>query len=447
MATKLTKSIIGRVQAAKGADGRARVTYLFDSEKPGLALKITPSGAKSFIYQARVGAGREAKKTRRRIGTWPATTIDAARKAADTWHSKVRVQGVDPAAERAKDRQQKIQAAADRRTVNDVCDAYVEAAKTMPTRRGTPKSETNLNIDKGRIDWHIRPLLGKKVAKELTKGDIADFRDKVAAGDTAKTIKGKKKRAKHIISGGQGTANRCLNLLGAIMSFAKDRKWISESPVSGVVKYHRPKIGKRPSTEMMKAIGVQLREMEKDHPQATAIIHELALTGARYSEIAKLRHRWMELPGALLRIPDLENKSQRERIIILGRPAIDILRAQQKIAHNPYVFPATRGKGTYQATPKVWRKACEKAGVSIRIHDLRHHFSSIATELNYPKPIVSALLGHAKADITDEYIHVAPKILRDAADAISEAIARLLAGESAKVVQIPRREVGQEQRA
>jgi integrase len=181
-------------------------------------------------------------------------------------------------------------------------------------------------------------------------------------------------------------------------------------------------------------VGAQLRTAEKDHPTAVAIIRELALTGARYSEIAKLHRKWVELDGALLRLPD--SKSRRERIIILGKPAIEILEAAPKRAKSPYVFPAERGEGHYQATPKIWVDLREKAGVSFRLHDWRHNFSSVATELGYPKPIVSALLGHAKADITDEYIHIAPEVLRAAADAISEAIARMLDGKAATVTKI-----------
>jgi integrase len=438
MAVKLTKGVVEAATAELGADGARRVTYLFDSEKPGLALKIAPTGAKSFIYQARVGSGRGAKKTRRLIGRWPATTVDAARKAAEKWHSKVRVQGVDPAAERVQEQEKRVQEAADKRTVNEVCDAYLQAAITMPTKRGRPKSATSLKIDSGRIRWHVRPLLGNKLVKSLTKGDIANFRDKVAAGETAKTVKSEKKRGKYVIEGGEGTANRVLNLLGAVMSYAKDQRWIAENPVSGVVKFHRSRVGKRPPAEQVKAIGAQLRAIETDHPEAVAIIRALALTGARYSEIAKLRHKWMELPGALLRIPDTANKSQRERLIILGKRATDILGAQRKMLHNPFVFPAIRAKTHYQGLPKIWNKVREKAEVDFRLHDWRHHFASVANDMGYPEAIVSALLGHSRAGTTQGYIHTAPKALRDAADAISEAIGRLLDGTTAEVIRLPR---------
>ena len=434
MAVRLTKRIIDAARPKVGPDGQPKVTYIFDDEQPGLALRITPQGAKSFIFQARVGRGRKAPKPRVTIGAYGQPwTIELARTKAAGLLSKVKVEKINPVAQRRAEEAAELKRIAGAKTVNQVCDEYLKAAVHMPTKRKRPKSAESLKIDEGRLQRHVRPLLGARQVATLTKADIDDFRNKVASGATAGTFK-TKKRGKAVVTGGQGTANRVLNLLGAVMSFAKDRGYIAANPVHGVIRYDRAKVGKRPSTKDIERIGAELRAAEKDHPSAVAIIRELALTGARYGEITKLHPKWMELDGALLRLPD--SKSRRERIIILGRPAIDVLKAVPKRARATFVFPAERGKSYYQATPKIWDDIREKAGVNFRLHDWRHNFSSIATELGYPKPIVSALLGHAKADITDEYIHVAPEVLRAAADAISEAIARMLNGETTTVAKI-----------
>jgi integrase len=434
MAVKLTKGFIDKAKPAIDGGGEPKVTYFFDEIQPGLALRITPNGAKSFIFQARVGRGRRAAKTRVTIGGFGQPwTVETARTEAARLLSKVKVDRVDPVAERRAEEEAGRQLIANSKTVNQVCDEYLKAAVHMPTKRKRPKSAASLKIDEGRLLRHVRPLLGTQHISNLTKADIDDFRNKVASGTTAGTFK-TKKRGKAVVRGGQGTANRVLNLFGAVMSFAKDRSYIATNPVHGVIRYDRPKVAKRPRTKEIEAIGAQLREEAANHPSAVAIIRELALTGARYGEIAKLHKKWTELDGALLRLPD--SKSRRERIIILGKPSIDVLKAVPKRAKSPYVFPAERGKSHYQATPKVWDQIRKNAGVHFRLQDWRHNFSSIATELGYPKPIVSALLGHSKADITDEYIHVAPEALRAAADAISEAIARLLDGEAATVSKL-----------
>jgi integrase len=434
MAVRFTKRVIDAALPAMGADGRPKTTYLFDQQQPGLALRILPSGSKSFIFQARVGRGRGAKKTRTIIGAYGLPwTVELARTEAARLLSLVKVDGLDPVQERRAEKEAIRQAIADSNTVNEVCDEYLKAAVNMPTRRRRPKSPESLKIDAGRLLRHVRPLLGTKRISTLVKADIDDFRDKIASGATAGTFK-TKKRGKAVVTGGQGAANRVLNLLGAVMTFAKDRGWIATNPVLGVIRYDRPKVGKRPQAKEIERIGEQLRLFENEYPIAVAIIRELALTGARYSEIAKLQRVWMELDGGLLRLPD--SKSRRERVIILGKPAISVLESVPQHAGSPYVFPAGHGDVYYQATPKIWNEIRKRAGANFRLHDLRHHFSSVATELGYPKPIVSALLGHTKADITDEYVHVAPEVLRAAADAISEAIERMLLGKAATVSKL-----------
>jgi hypothetical protein len=106
MAVRLTKRIIDAAQPSMGSDGQPKITYVFDDQQPGLALKITPQGAKSFIFQARVGRGRKAAKTRYTIGGYGQPwTIELARdKAARLW-SMVKVEKKDPVAvDRAKEK-------------------------------------------------------------------------------------------------------------------------------------------------------------------------------------------------------------------------------------------------------------------------------------------------------------------------------------------------------
>jgi hypothetical protein len=69
------------------------------------------------------------------------------------------------------------------------------------TRRGESKSG-DLYSDKGRIERHIIPLLGKRTVKDLTPADVRRFMQNVIAGKTAADVKtGKRGRA--IVTGGK----------------------------------------------------------------------------------------------------------------------------------------------------------------------------------------------------------------------------------------------------
>ena len=63
-------------------------------------------------------------------------------------------------------------------TLAELCDLYVEQGCTT-------KKASTLATDKGRIERHIKPLLGKKKVPEITRADIKRFLQDVANGKTA----------------------------------------------------------------------------------------------------------------------------------------------------------------------------------------------------------------------------------------------------------------------
>jgi hypothetical protein len=82
------------------------------------------------------------------------------------------------------------------------------------TRRGKAKRASTLAIDAGRIERHIKPLLGHRNVKDLRAEDLVSFRDDVIGGKTAADIKTTKLRGRAIVKGGPGTAARAVGLLG-----------------------------------------------------------------------------------------------------------------------------------------------------------------------------------------------------------------------------------------
>jgi hypothetical protein len=89
--------------------------------------------------------------------------------------------GNDPAAAK----QQARRAA----TVGELCDAYFEAAKTgrVLTRRKRAKTPNTLDGDRGRIERHIKPVLGRLKVTAVTPSDIERFRDAVSEGPDSGT--------------------------------------------------------------------------------------------------------------------------------------------------------------------------------------------------------------------------------------------------------------------
>jgi integrase len=85
---------------------------------------------------------------------------------------------------------------------------------------------------------------------------------------------------------------------------------------------------------------------------------------------------------------------------------------------------------------------CEKgrAAIGRDPHVLRHSFASLAADLGYSEPTISALVGHKGRSITSKYIHSADAVLLAAADAVANRTIELMGdGRSSVVVELPRR--------
>ncbi len=148
-------------------------------------------------------------------------------------------------------------------TVSELCDLYVAEGCRLK------KSSTIAN-DWGRIEWHIKPLLGKKFCRHVTKADVQRMRDSVAAGKTAADIKtGLYGRA--IVTGGQGTANKAVSLLGAIFTFAIDRGLRTKNPAHGVKAFPSKRFERFLTPIELARLGEVLSEAEREGVNPSAV--------------------------------------------------------------------------------------------------------------------------------------------------------------------------------
>ena len=136
METTFTKAAL---LALEPTDKRQSVS---DPRTPGLCLRVTPTGAKSFYYVRKI----EGKVRFIRIGAFPAATIEQARRRAAELAAEI-VAGIDPAAAK--------QARREEPTVADARALYLtdKGAKLSPR---TLKAEASL--------WkNLSPLFPRKL--------------------------------------------------------------------------------------------------------------------------------------------------------------------------------------------------------------------------------------------------------------------------------------------
>lgn len=86
----------------------------------------------------------------------------------------------------------------------------------------------------------------------------------------------------------------------------------------------------------------------------------------------------------------------------------------------PYVERAVPAPIGYKALRRHWTQACEKAGVSVRIHDLRHCFGQWSVNAGVPESKVQRALRHKSPAMTRRYVTTREK--GEAAKAVGEAL-------------------------
>lgn len=400
MPHKLTKSLVDR---ARPED---RDRFLWDGELAGFGLKVCAGGRKVYVCQYRHGTGRRAPTRRLTIGAHGSPwTVEAARKEARRILG-LAAQGADPA--KAKQDAKAVL------TVAEICDDYLLSGIAT-------KKASTLVSDRGRIERHIKPLIGHVRLTDVSKATVARFMQDVAMGKTATDVK-TRRRGRAIVTGGKGTASRTVGLLGGIFTYAVEAGMMSENPVRGVKRYKDKKNLRFLSYEELIRLGKALREVEANgaNPQGVAIIRLLILTGCRKGEIEQLRWQDVDFDLGFLRLPDSKTG---QAIRPLNRAARAVLASLPRYQGCDLVFPSEKLERPYVGTPKVWvsvRGKCELTDV--RLHDLRHSFASVAVSEGSSLPVIGVLLGHRDTATTAQYAHLHDDPVRGAVERVGERL-------------------------
>jgi integrase len=405
MRGKITKRSVDAL--APGAGGAEAV--LWDSEVKGFGVRVQRGGSKSYILHYRGGIGRGATLHKLTIGRHGSPwTAETARAEAKRLLAEVAA-GRDPATARQAERNALM--------FGDLIDLYLAEGV------GHKKAST-LKADRGRMEHHLRPLLGKLRAERIGRAEIERMRNSVEMGKTAEKIEdGEKRKAGSIAVGGEGAAAQCVALVSSIYAFAIGRGLCPDNPARGVKKAPVRKVERFLSeaeiARLAKALDAEAQKSGNPYPSAA--IKLLLLTGCRKGEILNLRWEHVDFERECLRLPDSKTGA---KVVYLNAPARTLLQGLPRMAADSRVIPPLRGASVVPAIDKVWsrvRKAAKLADV--RLHDLRHSFASVGAAGGLSLPIIGALLGHKHAATTQRYAHLSADPLRAANDTVGARIA------------------------
>jgi integrase/recombinase XerD len=153
-----------------------------------------------------------------------------------------------------------------------------------------------------------------------------------------------------------------------------------------------------------------------------ALVELLYGAGLRVSEAVGLERSGVDLDGRLVRAA---GKGGKERIVPIGRQAVDALRRYLSRGrpfldrrHRPELFlNAQGGPLTRAGAFLILRRLAEKAGLEpgrVHPHLLRHSFATHLLEGGADLRSVQEMLGHADLSTTELYTHVSDRRRREA---------------------------------
>jgi integrase len=394
--------------------------FVWDDKLSGFGVRCYPTGRIVFLTQVRVGRAQR----RVTIGDYGPFTAEQARDRANKIIAGAR-DGVDPQAAKREARQAK--------TVAELCDAYMEAARAglVTTRFHRPKSPATVAIDEGRIARHIKPLIGSLPAAKLSTAAVQRMSDAIAQGKTAGTFKGKT-RGMAVVTGGTGTATRVVELLGGIWTWGRKRGHVSgASPTTDVDRVRGAAKNRVLSPAELKALA------DACDGRAGVAVRLIALTGWRREEVEGLR--WDEIDGQTARLIDTKDKSRPVSMRPVGQAALDVLATIPRYAD--WVFPNRNATGPADLKSEISEIF---NGVGLTRKDeksqaLRRTFASAAADMGYSDATIDVLIGHAPRGITERhYVRRSDPVLIAAADRVAAAIAARMRGQAADVVPLRR---------
>jgi integrase len=368
----MTDAAIRKLKAPADAPRRE----YWDTTTKGLGLRVSKTGARSWVMIVRSLKAGEWTQQRVTLGTYPALSLADARKAAVEARARAK-QGQDPA-DSAK-AQRKAMETASRNTFAAVRDEFLTKYRGRQQRRPAQRTLAEIKRVLGSdlfTAWTDRPL------SEVTRRDVLDVLDML------------------VERGAEVMANRTLAYLGMLCAWAMDREIIKTDPTDGVKKPGAEQSRERVLSPVeLRAIWQATAPTQANHGDLfEGIIKVLMLTGQRRDEVAGMR--WSEIDGATWTLPAIRTKNHREHVVPLSAPVLAIL-AERKVEQealrmrSDFVFTSF-GPKPFSGWSKSKARLDGRATIAKwTIHDLRRTLvTRMAEDLHIPPHVIEATINH-----------------------------------------------------
>ena len=346
-----------------------RDTFLWDDQLRGFGLRATSNGARSYVFQYRMG-GRESPSRRYTIGRHGSPwTPQTARREAERLSMLVH-QGIDP-----------VQAEHERRrqAVDLAFEAYVETFVELYLK----KRWKQWPLGAGVLRRETVTVLRRKPLPLIKRSDLSLIWDRL--GDRPAVA-----RLTHAT-------------LRKLFRWAVSRGDLERSPLEGVDP--PPPVAARDRVLSDDDLAMIWRGCDELGYPFGDLLRLLILTGQRRDEVASLDWRELRREDTLWTLPAARSKNGKPHLVPLSSQTVeqlDGLAASSEWPSSGLVF-STNGKTAVSGFSKAKRRADEylkravKEGSAVepwRVHDLRRTVATNLQRLGIRFEVTEAVLNH-----------------------------------------------------
>ncbi|WP_083339024.1 tyrosine-type recombinase/integrase [Chromobacterium sphagni] len=394
------KFTIKFIEEAVAPAGKAQV-FFWDSEAPGLGLRVSSSGSKAFIFQSRIH-GEVLRITIGDIKTWrldgpTGSQENNARKEARRLQTLCDA-GVDPRQEKLEKKaiaQAKKQAKQrEKITVAEVWPCYVEAnagrwsAKHLLSHQelATAGGEKKKRGKGERVAGPLASLMTQRLV-DVTSELLSEWaKQESAKRPTATALS--------------------FRIFRAFLNWCDEQpKWAGLVPGNAhrakQVRMQIPKPKAKQDCLQKEQLASWFAAVKQiDNIVISAYLQALLLTGARREELAELKWTDVDFKWNSLVLRD---KVEGERIIPLTEYVSSLM--QNLPRRNEWVFSSDRSSSGRITEPRIAHKAALKdAGLpDLSLHGLRRSFGTLAEWVECPTGVVAQIMGHKPSATAEKH--------------------------------------------
>ena len=368
--------------ALEPTPGKRRRVY--DEKQKGLAVYISPTGARTFYCIRKVNG----KVEEIRIGDAATVTIETARTTAAGIINQIAA-GTNPAEQRRIKKAEMV--------FSDLFSEWVKDCRA--------KGKKSLSNDERNYRLHLQGIAKKKLS-EIERSHIRALHRKVSTG------------------AGIYQGNRVLALVRAVFNFgikALDIPGLS-NPAAGLKMNREESRDRRLHPDEMPRFFEALAAEE--NPDMRDYVMLSLLTGARRSNVLAMTWAEINMERRTWTIPGSKAKAKDNITVPLTDAAIDVLQARAEVSGaKGWVFPGAGKTGHLIEPKKGWARLLQRAGIEdLRLHDLRRSLASFQIDAGVSLAVIGKGLGHHSQQTTAVYARLAQDPVADAWQKGTDAI-------------------------